>query len=225
MESCWWFLRAIVAKWPVAVEWCHRAAASTPGQLPAPLQQLGMGRWLVRGWKLWGRTHRERGELLNIFSPFPPFLIFCLFNIHIHVCRDGATQLTSLLRTTKTRGGTLASVAGDGSATRGIKPWIPGLRCVLSSLSVYILCAFVCVSKVLRLFTYVSLPLYPDRSRHSTYLSQIHSVTSAVEAGRSARSPEDGCHCGQCPYRAGYIHLHTHLNVLYRQPVHHTTYI
>ena len=157
MESCWWFLRAIVAKWPVAVEWCHRATASTPGQLHAPLQQLGMGRWLVRGWKLWGWTHRERGELLvTVFPPYPPFWIFCLFNIHIRVCRGGATQSTSLLRTTKTKSGIPVSVAGDGSATGGIKPWTSGLRFVLSSYqvsSVQILCAFVCVCVFLKCYT------------------------------------------------------------------------
>lgn len=118
-------------------------ASSSP---PAVGNGKVTGTWMKT---LKANPQRKRWVTSNcFFSHFPPFWIFCLFNIHIHVCRDGATQSTSLLRTTKTRSGTPVSVAGDGSATGGIKPWIPGLRCVLSSLSVHILCAFMCVQGV-----------------------------------------------------------------------------
>lgn len=50
-------------------------------------------------------------------------------------------------------------------------------------------------------------PLYvADRSPHSPQCCQIPSVTSAVEVGRSMRSPEAGCHFGPCPSRARYSH-------------------
>lgn len=52
-----------------------------------------------------------------------------------------------------------------------------------------------------------SLLLYvTDRSPHSTQHSPIHLATSAVEVGRSVRSPEADCHCGLCPCRARYSH-------------------
>lgn len=52
-----------------------------------------------------------------------------------------------------------------------------------------------------------SLLLYvTDRSPHSTQRSPIHSATSAVEDGRSVRSPEADCHYGLCPCRARYSH-------------------
>lgn len=91
-------------------------------------------------------TEKEVSYELLFFSLFPPFWLFWLFNVQFHVPRDGATQSTSPLRTTKTRSGTPVSVAGDGSATGGITPWIPGLRCVQSSLIVHIFSAFVCIS-------------------------------------------------------------------------------
>lgn len=114
-------------------------ASSSP---PAVGNGKVTGTWMKT---LRANPQRKRWVASYCFSLFPPFWIFCLFNIHIHVCRDGATQSTSLLRTTKTRSGTPVSVAGDGSATGGIMPWTPGLRCVLFSLSVHILRAFVCV--------------------------------------------------------------------------------
>ncbi|KAG7244375.1 hypothetical protein INR49_002744 [Caranx melampygus] len=80
---------------------------------------------------------------------------------------DGPTPLTSPPPTPKTRSGTPVSVAGDGSATGGTKPWTAGLR-----------------------------------SLHRRRLYQIPSATSAVEVGRSTRSPEVDCHCGLCLFRA-----------------------
>lgn len=47
--------------------------------------------------------------------------------------------------TPTTRSGTPVSVAGDGSATGGTKPWTPGLRCV---------CVCVCHNICTSTFTY-----------------------------------------------------------------------
>lgn len=113
------------------------------------------------------------------------------------ICRGGVTPLTSPPPTPKTRSGTHVSVAGDGSATGGIRPWTPGLRWVSN-------CARVCVRISFSLFTCISVPGCSDRSLHSRRLSRILSATSAVEVGRSVRSPEAGCHCGLYPCRARY---------------------
>ena len=146
LESCWRFLGALAAERPLAVEWCHRSATPTSGQLPAPLQQLGVGGRLVYWWKLWGGAHWEMGEclmfvfLLVSFSHAPslpqhqfPCFSPCLVFNDLDVCtgRGGLTPSISLPSTPKTRSGTPVSVAGDGSATGGTKPWTPGLRCVL----------------------------------------------------------------------------------------------
>lgn len=62
-----------------------------------------------------------------------------------------------------------------------------------------------------------------DRSPHNTQRSPIHSVTSAVEVGRSMRSPEADCHSGPCPSRARYSRTRSrpcvHPNVLNGLPV------
>lgn len=50
---------------------------------------------------------------------------------------DGPTPWTSPPRTPKTRSGTPASDAGDGSATGHTKPWTAGLRCVCVCLFVH----------------------------------------------------------------------------------------
>lgn len=130
------------------------------------------------------------------------YLVFTLFraflnNPHASIYRGGPIPSTSLPPTPKTKSGTPVSVAGDGSATGGIKPWTPGQRWV---------CVYVCVV-CLCVKAAVCLPLSylcTDRSRHSRRLCQIPSVTSAVVAGRSVKSPEVGWHCGLCPCRERY---------------------
>lgn len=153
MESRRWLLRALVAKRPLAVERRHRSATPTSGQLPPPLQQLGVGGRLVRGWKLWRGAHRERGECPVSVLLGSPFLSALFGAGGICVCRDGTTPLTSPPPTPKTRSGTPVSVAGDGSATGGTKPWTSGLRWVLY-------CVYPCVYVCVKLLVCSPAPLF-----------------------------------------------------------------
>lgn len=82
----------------------------------------------------------EKGVSVQSCIPtFPCFGISFLFSGSrcLCVCRDGPTPWTSPPRTPKTRSGTPASDAGDGSATGHTKPWTAGLRCVCVCLFVH----------------------------------------------------------------------------------------
>lgn len=207
LESSWWLLRSLVAKRPLAVEWCHGPAAPTIGQLQAALWQLGVGRRLVCGRELWGRTHRERSECdFCLHSVFCLILIIHFWSQGLFICRDGATPSTSLPSTPKIRNGIPASVADDGSGTGGTKPWTPGPR--------WVFFVFVFTPSTHQHLKPIFSPAPPllyvsDRSPHSTQHFQIHSVTSAAAVGRSMRSPEVVCHFGPSPYRARCSHTHT----------------